>query len=699
MPTADVTQPDAREGRVAAVVFVLLLAVHGGMMSLGWKSRNLPGNEFRQTQTAITALFIQREANFSPAYPTPVLGAPWSIPMEFPLYQWTVVTVSNATGLALLPAGRAVSIACFYGALAALFPLLGALGLARPRRLVVMGLLLTCPLYIFYARAFLIETMVLMFSLWFLVAFGRMITAPTWGKLLPATALGVAAGLVKVTTYLVFLVPAGLWTLLEMRRQFASAGLAAAARRGAWALGVIALPVWLAASWTRYADSVKHLNRNADFLESGSLLDFNFGNSTNRFSAETLAAHWYHISHDLTGPLLLVAGGILMLTVGRRWWRQIALCLGCYVMTLVVFPTLYAYHDYYAVTNAVLLLGAIGLAVAGLLDLRPRWLPWILILGLHASQLWTYHQTYFGLQSAISPGGNYMTDAIGLMTDPGEVIVVTGYDWDSSVPFYSQRRALMIRNGMERNGDYLNAAFKSQSGVDITVLAVRNAAQQNPELLRLAGQYFDIDPRPLFKWEDMTVFGRKGLRARMTGAVRRATRQSGVKLDPTTQGEVWSMVDHETPLTELLERDQGMFALCQPRPWKFYSQYGMHATTEAGRPALFAHPATRLWFKVPAGRRVMRVECAVEAAAYAGPVQDRTDGVEFIVERERPDGTRERLGSRLLDPAHVTADAGWHVLEVKGDFAGEGSLVLSTGPGPAGSFARDWALIGAVKIE
>ena len=39
---------------------------------------------------------------FRLAYETPVLGKPWSIPMEFPLYQWTVVVVSDLTGIALL---------------------------------------------------------------------------------------------------------------------------------------------------------------------------------------------------------------------------------------------------------------------------------------------------------------------------------------------------------------------------------------------------------------------------------------------------------------------------------------------------------------------------------------------------------------------------------------------------------------------
>src|SRR5262245_12839637 len=115
--------------RVALVVFVLALGFNAWGVSVGWKNINLPGHEFRQTQTGISAMFIQREGNFSLAYPTPVLGKPWSVPFEFPLYQWTVVVVSNTFHLPLVEAARVVSAACFYAFLVPLCLLLRRLGL------------------------------------------------------------------------------------------------------------------------------------------------------------------------------------------------------------------------------------------------------------------------------------------------------------------------------------------------------------------------------------------------------------------------------------------------------------------------------------------------------------------------------------------------------------------------------------------
>ncbi|MES1168879.1 MAG: glycosyl transferase, partial [Oleiharenicola lentus] len=160
-----------QENWLLAGVFCAALVFHAWGASVGWNNLNLPGCEFRQTQTAISAHFILQEHNYSLAYPTPVLGKPWSIPMEFPLYQWTVAKLVETTGWTLTQAGRAVSLVCFYLTLPALYLLLRRLGLAWARALMVLGFVLCCPLYIFYARSFLIETMAWMFGAWFLLGY------------------------------------------------------------------------------------------------------------------------------------------------------------------------------------------------------------------------------------------------------------------------------------------------------------------------------------------------------------------------------------------------------------------------------------------------------------------------------------------------------------------------------------------------
>src|SRR5690349_3116714 len=75
--------------------------------ALGWNN-GLSIHNFRQTQTAITSYYMIRGGPFL-KYETPVFGVPWSIPFEFPLYQWIVAKASVSFDLSLESAGRAVS--------------------------------------------------------------------------------------------------------------------------------------------------------------------------------------------------------------------------------------------------------------------------------------------------------------------------------------------------------------------------------------------------------------------------------------------------------------------------------------------------------------------------------------------------------------------------------------------------------------
>jgi hypothetical protein len=208
-PDETAPAPTRLESNLALALFVFAALFHGWGMTVGWQSKNLPGVEFRQAQTAISAHYIQQDDDFSLAYPTPVLGRPWSIPMEFPLYQWTTVGVSNVTGLPLVKAGRVVSMTCFYLTLPAVFLVLGRWQVAPGRRWLVLALVASCPFYIFYGRAFLIETMALMFAVWFWVGAERAVAQRQAGWVVVAGLAGMGAGLVKVTTWMVYLLPVG----------------------------------------------------------------------------------------------------------------------------------------------------------------------------------------------------------------------------------------------------------------------------------------------------------------------------------------------------------------------------------------------------------------------------------------------------------------------------------------------------------
>ncbi len=681
--------------RPALLLFAVLLAAHFFLATRNWHAAQLPGHEFRQTQTALATLFIARENNFSPAYPTPLLGKPWSIPMEFPLYQWTVVGVQRATGWALPESGRAVSLLCFYLALPAFFVLLGAARLSRGERLVVLGFLLSGPLYIFYARAFLIETMALMFAVWFTAAFVRMLQTRDWRWFLLATFSGAAAGLVKVTTLLIWMLPAAAYAvhLLWSQRPRRGAAPGSFVRTLGWGLGSVLLPCLFSVWWVRFADAIKALNPSARFLTSANLAWLNFGTLAQRFSGETwhrLLDHW----QEAVMPLSLMA---VLVVAGLRWARSrgwlVLLAGATFLGSQLLFPELFARHDYYFCASAAAALVAAGLIAATILGrVRPAWPVWLLVVVVHAVQLDTYRREYSALQNHPSNGGTAVTEVLRQMTPVNSVLLISGEDWSALSPYYAQRRALMFVSEPAVNLAQAEESMTGLANEDVAALLLTGKERSNRELIARAHRHFNIQASPAFSWKDTDVYLAETHAEAIIRRLQGANPYAGLVL--AAQSSTTSVTEHPLLLVPVALHDT-VFAKFTPKPTRYRFDAGLGLTGDQN--ALGAHPVAELWFTPPPAAREIVWEFGLNPDAYT-KAGDHTDGVEFVITEHNGSATKE-IYRRLLDPEKNPADRGTQVLRLPYQPAAGGELVFSTGPGPLGSFAYDWAYWQKIEIR
>lgn len=688
---------------VACGIFAAALCFHAWGTTRGWYQPNLIGCEFRQTQTAMSALFIQREHNFSLAYPTPVMGAPWSIPLEFPLYQWAVVGLSNATSTPLIQAGRTVSLVCFYLTLPALYLLLALLGLGSSQRLLVLAFVLSCPLYIFYAQSFLIENMGWMFGLWFLLGFMRATEQRAGAWWLLAAAAGSGAALVKVTTLAFFLLPAvawGIWLLWRERPSRHQGSRKTWLRIIGQSILSLALPIVMAEVWIRYTDAIKAQSVGGAFLVSSHQRGYIFGIGV-RFSWEYWSQHFAILFLEIASwPVLTVALAAVIWT--RRWWPVTAVLVGCFFAVQVVFPILYAWHSYYYITNAFLLMVVIGLAADGLLRSRlPRAVAWSVVFGLLGLQAWTFYRVHYPILTDPHPRDNVIPRVMRLVTELNDVMVVAGDDWNSIYPFYSERRTLMIRHDVERNMDSVKQIYAAQRGQPVTAFLVQGTMLANQELIDLTLRQFHLDPRPVFKFTEQRIYLSPERRLQAMACFDNSPPTPGIDLAPESALDPARFSDREILWEALPLRPQQYFNSLNPRPWKFFSKYGIGAVDYAGQMRLFASPDTSLWFKVSSGRHDVTVECVILPSAYADsvPAGDRTQGVEFVIVEAQADGTARSLVTLFLNPAQVPADRGVHILRYDGEITPGAGIRVETRPGPSGSYARGWALLGPVTIR
>src|SRR5215470_15813086 len=93
---------------IAAALFVAAFIHAVLVVSIGWTHGIFDAHPFRQTQTAVSVYWMLQGGPLL-AYHTPVLGYPWAIPFEFPLYQWLVAGLVALSGASIEVAGRGVS--------------------------------------------------------------------------------------------------------------------------------------------------------------------------------------------------------------------------------------------------------------------------------------------------------------------------------------------------------------------------------------------------------------------------------------------------------------------------------------------------------------------------------------------------------------------------------------------------------------
>lgn len=442
---------------------------------------------FRQSQTAITAYWMVKQG-FHLAYETPVLGAPWSIPFEFPLYQAIAATVCAATGMPLRLAGAFTSLFFFYATLPLIYSLLGHLVSDPYKRLGLLGFVLMNPIYLFWPSTFLIESTALFFSFLFLWAAARFLDSRSpwmWGL---GVVAGMLAGLVKITTFAVFLVAFGALAVVKgARRGTKDLRLAGAI------LCLFVLPVLVSMAWTSYADALKALNPLAADMTSTKLVNWTFGTLEQRLS---LSAWSTLLNNSGVFPAFgsskvadvdiywLLPATMLLCALVRARAREAAACLLLFLAGPLLFMNLYFVHDYYFFANGVFLSLALGFIVIGADErcaLRWKGRPHIyrmapallLTIVLLALQYMKYEDRYAArAASTLQPAYRAFIDAITSHTRESDVLLVYTGDWSSVIPYLAQRRAIMDVGALPLSSTTMQKALSNLGSARIGAMVI-----------------------------------------------------------------------------------------------------------------------------------------------------------------------------------------------------------------------------------
>lgn len=692
--TAENTTDSLNRDRPLIITFWLMLIIAVWCWSLSWNSPILDRHEFRQLQTAVSAHWLKQDG-FRLNYETPLFGPPtWSIPMEFPVYQWCVAKFSRFTSLALDQSGRAISIFFLLATLPAVCGLASVAGLKRSGQLLVAAAVLSSPVYLFYGRAFMIETTGLCFATWFLLATGLAVRDLNVRWSVVATISGTLAALTKITTLAVYCFPAaGLvaWLGWPHWKNRATRSITPVWR--AVLLG--SLPVFLAVAvgewWVRHADAVKDANPFSGFLKSSEMTAWNWGTLDQRFSLTVWSEVWSNIRQFVLGePATAVLLICAALAAGplRRFAAGSAVA---FIVGPLLFANLYFRHDYYYSANALLLLGAAGLLLAGMWESfsLPRSAKLLILALFFGAQLLTFHRGYAYNHRRELPQPPEIASVIRKAVPADGVVLIYGWDWDSRIPYYSQHRAIMVPGGREMELKVLEDILVQLPPLRIAALLIRQPSPGafSPEFIEERIKRFNLAPTPFATSADGNLY----LPETKIDAASSTLAQNTAAPPRTGEPTVGQLQEDDPALLN--------FHAISPAPVKARSQFGLKTGEVNGQRVVFSHPVSELYFNPPGAAAQIDARFGVMDAAYDPKGSVITDGVTFEIYELSSDGRRRDLYQRHLDPAQVPDDRGLQAITLRNFGSLTGQVVFKTSPGLKNNLANDWAYWSQITIN
>lgn len=451
------------------VIIVFLISVFFQLHSISTPLLDQYG--FRQTQTAITSFWFIKEG-FAFDYLTPVLGWPWSIPMEFPIYQYIVFLFSEIFRISNLDiTGRVVSLVFFYLCIYPLYKILKLFKLDSQTILLTFITLFSMPIFIFWSRTFMIESTALFFTLMFILYILRYDTEINKKILIPIILFGLLAILTKITTFLV-----GLFFLFFYIIFFKRISniinikniIVLIATLFVIAIGVL---------WNEHANNIKEISSLTQFLTSDNLKNWNFGTLNQRLDVENYLLIGQHIKNNNSFVIfILLLVPFFLLKKEFKYKKILIISILTFFISAFTLFNLYKVHSYYWYGNSLFIVIAISIILNSLLlSIKNKILKYIVLFIFISLNLYQYIIYYY--PSQISDFSKDRIIVIGNIikevTPENSILITSGLDWDSSLPYYSERKAIMLRDNkylLDEKNKYIYQKSIEQTEVGSIVL-------------------------------------------------------------------------------------------------------------------------------------------------------------------------------------------------------------------------------------
>ena len=369
---------------------------------------------------------------------------------------------------------------------------------------------------------------------------------------------------------------------------------------------------------------------------------------------------------------------------------------GAFLSGQLIFANLYEIHEYYFYGNGAFLVLALGLLLGAQFEDRslPSWARWGLPVAVSLLQLVAYARWLYPEQQRNEPVTELM-QIIHDLTDPADLVIVLGQDWDGVIPYYAQRRALMLTAGRERDPAAIARSTARLDPVGVGAVLLFGPLRNDLSFVQQTMPNLDLGAAPLLTSDILQV-------SLWIPRGKIAASRDRLPAHPYLTMNLVTATPRVGDTIYLGARAIGQmheFSVLPQRPFRASSTAGFSLDQIGTLPVLNAHATSELAYHVPPGLHRITARYGIHDAAYANPA-GRTDGVEFAVVIADA-GKQERvLYDRLLDPVNNAGDRETQSLEITLPEPPQGGEILfRTLPGPHNNNSYDWAYWAAIELH
>lgn len=506
--------------RIIKIILVFSLLVNLSFTLGSINNSFISWNSERKSQTALTVKYFIKDG-WQLDYQTPIIGAPWKIPMEFPTYQTIVYWVHLIFSGQLEAEGRIVSLLFFYASLFVFYLLLTTKNIVDKNSMrIIIAFILLSNYYMYWAGVFLIETTALFFSLLFALMLIRIFARPvkeaglSWLLLL---LVAVVAILTKVTTFLSVAIP-GYFTAVVFNyivghsrftyfREHFKELFVKSLVLGA----VIVISVGVEYSWVHYTDSIKAENPLAVVWTSDNTSDWVFGDLAQRLQPGNWITVFNNMGHY--NPLLYIV--VLLMMVYNSIKDRTAYIMNMLFLTyaftgFLIFFNLYYWHAYYHISSSLFYLTIIAYNILLLADtLTLRQIPSKMKMLASYSMLlvliafFTYRLINVGLTDKYvtsRPENNPYTEISELIkktTSEKDYLVVCRPETYATFPYYADRKVASISEERLKDPEWQKIVL-SRCGKD-GFKGIVSFLLNKDELPEDVAALWNVSPQPVYK--------------------------------------------------------------------------------------------------------------------------------------------------------------------------------------------------------